>query len=39
LIACEKMGRNAYMMELDPRFIDVIIYRWEKYTKRKAKKI
>lgn len=39
LIACEKMGRNAYLMELDPRFIDVIIYRWEKYTKRKAKKI
>ena len=39
LIACEKMGRNSYMMELDPRFIDVILYRWEKYTKRKAKKI
>lgn len=39
LIACEKMGRNAYMMELDPRFVDVIIYRWEKYTKRKSRKI
>ena len=39
LMACEKMGRNAFLMELDPRFVDVIIYRWEKYTKRKAKKI
>ena len=35
----EKLGRNAYLMELDPRFVDVIIYRWEKYTKRKAKKL
>lgn len=39
MMACEKMGRNSYTMELDPRFVDVIIYRWEKYTKRKAKKI
>ena len=39
LIACEKRGRNAFIMELDPRFVDVIIHRWEKYTKRKAKKI
>lgn len=39
LMACEKMGRNSFLMELDPRFVDVIIYRWEKYTKRKAKKI
>lgn len=39
LMACEKMGRNAFLMELDPRFVDVIIYRWEKYTKRKAKKL
>ena len=39
LMAAEKLGRNAYLMELDPRFVDVIIYRWEKYTKRKAKKL
>ena len=39
MIACEKMGRNSYTMELDPRFVDVIIYRWEKYTKRKAKRL
>lgn len=39
LMACEKMGRSSYIMELDPRFVDVIIHRWEKYTKQKAKKI
>lgn len=39
LMACEKMGRNSFTMELDPRFVDVILYRWEKYTKKKAKKL
>ncbi len=29
LIACEKTGRRAYMMELDPQYCDVIIKRWE----------
>jgi DNA modification methylase len=39
LMACEKLGRNCYIMEIDPRFIDVIIFRWEKYTKLNAKKL
>lgn len=39
LMACEKMGRNSFTMEMDPRFCDVIIHRFEKYTKRKAKKL
>ncbi len=39
LMAAEKLGRKAYIMELDPKFVDVIIYRWEKYTKKKAKKL
>ena len=39
MIACEKLGRNSFLIELDPRFVDVIIYRWEKYTNKKAKKI
>ncbi len=38
LMACEKTGRTFYGMELDPRFIDVIIARWERYTKSKAVK-
>ena len=36
LIACEQLGRNCFMMELDPKYIDVIIDRWEKFTGEKA---
>ena len=36
LIACEQLNRNCYMMELDPKYIDVIIDRWEQYTGKKA---
>jgi len=32
LIACEKTGRQARLMELDPKFVDVIVKRWEEYT-------
>lgn len=36
LIACEQMNRNCYMMEFDPKYIDVIIERWENFTGEKA---
>ena len=36
LIACEQLGRRCYTMELDPRYCDVIIKRWENLTGRKA---
>lgn len=36
LIACEKSGRNARLVELDPKYCDVIVARWEKYTGQKA---
>lgn len=36
LIACEQLGRICYMMELEPRYVDVIIDRWEKLTGKKA---
>ena len=39
IIACEQLGRKCYTMELDPRYVDVIIARWEKFTGRKAEKI
>ena len=39
LIACEYSERICYMMELDPKYIDVIIQRWEKLTGQKAEKI
>lgn len=38
-IACEKTGRKCYMLEKDPRYIDVIITRWEKFTGDKAVKL
>lgn len=39
LIACETTERNARLMEIDPRYCDVIVERWEKYTGRKAERI
>ncbi len=36
LIACEQLGRRCYSMELDPRYCDVIIDRWETFTGGKA---
>ena len=39
LIACEKLNRNCYMMEIDPHYCDVIIKRWEQYTNKTAVKL
>lgn len=39
LIACEQLNRNCYMMELDPKYVDVIIKRWEEFTGKKAIKV
>lgn len=39
IMACEQNGRNGYCMELDPRYIDVIIKRWEDFTGEKAELI
>jgi len=36
LIACEKMDRICYGMELDPKYCDVIVKRWEQFTGKKA---
>lgn len=36
LIACEQMNRTCFTMELDPRFCDIIIKRWENLTGGKA---
>ena len=36
LMACEQLGRTCYTMELDPKFVDVIIKRWETLTGKKA---
>jgi DNA modification methylase len=39
LIAAEKTGRVCYGAELDPKYIDVIVARWEKESGGKAKLI
>lgn len=39
LIACEQLGRRCYTMEIDPKYCDVIIKRWEMLTGKQAKKI
>lgn len=39
LIACEQLNRRCFMMELDPKYCDVIIKRWENLTQQKAVKI
>jgi DNA modification methylase len=36
LIACEKAGRRSRLIELDPKYVDVIVKRWEEYTGQKA---
>ena len=39
LIACEQLNRTCYMMEYEPRYVEVIIKRWEDYTGEKAELI
>ena len=39
LIACEQTNRNCFCMELEPKYIDVIINRWETFTGQKAVKL
>lgn len=36
LIGAEQTGRTAYLMELDPKYCDVIVKRWEDFTGKKA---
>lgn len=36
MIGAEQTGRNCYMMELDPKYCDVIVKRWEDFTGQKA---
>lgn len=36
LIACEKTGRRARLIELDPKYVDVIVRRWQDWTGKTA---
>lgn len=39
LIACEQLNRKAFLMEYEPKYVDVIIKRWEEFTGKKAQLI
>lgn len=39
LIGCQQTGRNAYLMEIDPLYCDVIVERWENFTGQEAELI
>jgi DNA modification methylase len=39
LMACEKTGRQARLIELDPKYCDVIVKRWEEFTGKKSELI
>ncbi|MFH1732787.1 MAG: DNA modification methylase, partial [Planctomycetota bacterium] len=39
LIAAEQLGRRAYGIEIEPRYVDVCVRRWEEFTGKKAKRI
>lgn len=36
MIACEKNNRSSRLMELDPKYVDVIVKRWQDYTGKEA---
>ena len=38
VVACERLGRRAFGIEVDPRYVDVAVQRWEEATGRKAKR-
>jgi DNA modification methylase len=39
MIACEKSGRQARLIELDPKYCDVIVKRWEEFTGKRAERL
>jgi DNA modification methylase len=39
LIACERTGRRCAAIELDPRYVDVVLARWERFSGQTARRI
>jgi DNA modification methylase len=38
MIACERLGRRCYGMEIEPRYVDVAVKRWEQFTGQEAQR-
>ncbi len=38
LIAAEQTGRRAFLMEIDPLYVDIIVQRWQNFTGRRAER-
>lgn len=38
IIACEMLGRRCFAIEIEPRYCDVVVNRWEKFTGKKAER-
>jgi DNA modification methylase len=36
ILAAERVGRRGYGLEIDPRYVDVAVRRWQNFTKRDA---
>jgi hypothetical protein len=36
VLAAERVGRRAYLLELEPKYVDVTIRRWQEFTRRDA---
>ena len=39
LIACERIGRTCYGVEIDPTYASIVLARWEAFTAEKAVKV
>lgn len=39
IMTCQQLGRKCFTMEYDPKYVDVIVKRWEEFTGKKAKLI
>ena len=38
MIAAEQLGRRCFGVELDPRYVDTVVKRWEEFTGKKAER-
>jgi len=39
MMACEQLKRRCFLIELDPKYCDVIVKRWERFTNKKAERV